>query len=100
MSTDLSHLLAGGPFSALAPTSQVTGTQTGNNANTAPGTPPSAPHADNPSPVVAAIDHGHNEETLRDGNDAGLDGGRPMLRVGGWNNMGGGSAPRGFRSHA
>lgn len=95
MSTDLSHLLPGDPISALVPTGQATGAQTGNNAGTAPGTVPAAPHADNPAPHVDAVEH--TETTLKDGHDAGLDGGKPMLRTGSWNNLGGGPAPRGYR---
>ena len=98
MSTDLSHLLNPDPISALCPTSQAAFSQSGNNAHTAPGTVPAAPHSDNPAPVVEAINHGHNEETLRDGHDTGLDGGRPMLVTGSWNNFGGGPAPKGYRN--
>jgi hypothetical protein len=75
---DLSHLL-GDPISALVPTGQATADQRGNQAQTAPGSVPAAPHADNPAPVVEAI--AHTETALKDGHDTGLDGGPPMLKM-------------------
>ena len=87
---DLSGLLNPDPISALTPTGQVTGWQSGNNAHTSPGTVPSAPHTDNPAPSVDAIEH--TETVLKDGHDSGLDGGKPMLRMGQWNNLGGSNA--------
>jgi hypothetical protein len=92
---DLSSLLPGDPISALIPTGQATADQRGNQAQTAPGSVPSAPHADNPAPSVDA--QPHQRTTLKDGHDAGLDGGKPVLKMGQWNNFGGGPEPRGYR---
>lgn len=95
---DLSNLLPGDPISALVPTGQEVGATTNPvGAMTAPGTAPAAPHPDGDAPVVDAVAHEHNEMTLRDGHDTQLDGGKPVLRSGSWNDFGGGPAPRGYR---
>lgn len=91
---NLSHLLPGDPISALVPTGQGGGNQVTDlsHARTAPGSQPSTPYTsldgeiiDHPAPVVGAVDH--QRTVLEDGHDVGLDGGKPVLKLGTWNNL-------------
>lgn len=100
---DLSGLFSD-PISALVPTAQSGGNQVSSlaNAMTAPGSQPSTPFTsmpgeviDHPAPDVDATRH--DRRTVTGGGDSGLRGGRPALVRGGWNDMGGGPAPEGYR---
>lgn len=87
---DLSHLFTGGPVSALVPTGQNSADsrpQAGR-AMTAPGGEPADGVAENevPAPDVAASGAGVDRRLTR-GTDDGLHGGRPVLRMGQWNEV-------------
>jgi hypothetical protein len=90
MIQDLSHLIPGSsPVDALVPTSQeATGSHAFDNRNamTAPGgDPASAPGPEvSPPPHVDAPVHERTTVTH---------GGRPVIRMGQWNDLGGGGAP-------
>lgn len=91
---DLSGLLPGGRVGCLVPTSQAGGNQPAHSgdAQTAPGTPSPSINQDdviNP-PFASALDH--ERTVLKDGHDTGMDGGKPMLRMGQWNDMRGSDA--------
>jgi hypothetical protein len=92
MAQDLSHLAQ----NSLWATNQHSGNRPSDPAvaHTAPGTPsPSVDEADvSPQPFVQPVDH--QRSVVTDGQDAGLSGGRPVLKMGQWNDMGGGGAPR------
>lgn len=96
MIQDLSHLMPGdGGADALVPSSQNSSDSRphANRAMTAPGSPPADTVAEQtvPAPHVSAEVHEVSTVTHAD---------RPILRRGGWNDLGGGPAPEGFRSHA
>jgi hypothetical protein len=98
---DLSHLCPGGPVTALAPTSQAGGNMMSSNdlAMTAPGGRPVDPlpdRAEQGDPAIDASGAGVDRRVTH-GTDAGLHGGRPVLRIGRWNDAGGGPAPEGYR---
>ena len=93
-----------GPISALVPSSQSDGGEPHRNrAMTAPGIDPPLEVVRIPGeidvhgpPAVSADQHAR--VTVTDGGDSGLRGGRPLLVRGGWNDMGGGGAPEGYRN--
>jgi hypothetical protein len=92
---NLSHLLGPDPVSALCPTSQAAGNMTSSNrdAMTAPGGRPVDPLPDRSEQGDPEIDTtGHARTTVTDGRDTGLNGGRPVLRRGEWNDLTGGAS--------
>ena len=116
---DCSHLLPGDPVTCLVPTSQEAGNQRHDNslAMTAPGTPPASPvrwpspgedvtheppdmgTLSQPRSVTIGPDGARDVPDQADRSDpyGARDGsgwaGRPLLRMGAWNDMGGGPAP-------
>jgi hypothetical protein len=93
---DLSHLLPGSPVTALTPTSQAGGNMMSSNdlAMTAPGGRPVDPLPDRDAQGDPAVDAAvHDRTVVTRGEDAGLHGGLPVLRMGGWNDLGGGPRP-------
>lgn len=95
MSTDLSHLAQ----NSLWVTSQLSGGRPADSsaAFAPPGSPSLGADQVDVDQQPFTVPIVHERTVLEDGNDTGLDGGRPVLRTGGWNDMGGGPAPEGYR---